>query len=230
MKNNRLSMKKIPLSQGLFAVIDEIDFDWLNNWKWSAHKSKNVYYAERHGNIKMHRVIMERILVELKNFELLNKFKKHPMLYQIDHVDGNGLNNIRNNLRIVTNRVNSQNKHVEMTSCFPGVSWADHAEKWRARIQVDGKYKHLGYFVDEKKAYLTYQHAVKQVEKGLSFDEISVHSAKFSSNYRGVTWHKASNKWHAQIYINGKKKYLGSFTDEFEAHLTVEEAREKFLK
>jgi hypothetical protein len=141
-------MKEIPLTQGKTALVDDNDFERLNEWKWHAHRERRAWYA-CHGQpwIRMHRRIIEV-----------------PPGLEIDHIDGNGLNNQRSNLRIVTTRENAQNRHTPKTSHFPGVSWHRHDKRWRASIQINGKDKHLGYFQNEEDAYHTYKTACESLK------------------------------------------------------------------
>lgn len=143
-------MKIIPLSQGKVALVDDEDFEYLNQWKWYAHKSGNRWYAVRNGYrgsskrvfIRMHRIIMNPCLT-----------------MEVDHIDHNGLNNQRRNLRIVTRYQNGQNSRSGMgrgLSKYKGVSWYVKTNKWRVRTFVKGRYFHIGYFVSEVEAAKAY--------------------------------------------------------------------------
>ena len=103
--------KKIELTQGKFAIVDDGDFEWLNQHKWSAQKGRNTYYAIRgvRENGKHKRIYM--------HIEILGK--KNGL--QIDHMNGNGIDNRRTNLRHVTSRQNRQNLHINKSSKYPGV-------------------------------------------------------------------------------------------------------------
>jgi hypothetical protein len=140
-------MKEIKLTQNQVALVDNSDFLELNKYKWFAH-FKNGWYAVRNVSkngiqtqVKMHRVI-------------LNVSKN----MQIDHIDGNGLNNQRKNLRICTNSQNQKNKgsYRNNTSGFKGVSWHKIHKKWNAKISVDGKRISLGDFSTKEEAYQAY--------------------------------------------------------------------------
>lgn len=73
---------------------------------------------------------------------------------QVDHIDGNGLNNRIGNLRLVTNKENGRNqpRHCHNSSGHTGVTWHKQRKKWHAQIVVDGKRHHLGYFIDKNDA------------------------------------------------------------------------------
>jgi len=143
-------MKEIKLTQGKIALVDDNDFDHLNQWKWYASfdKSANTFYASRtvHGEtnktIRMHRVIM--------------KVDDGSVL--VDHADHNGLHNFRSNLRIATKGQNNSNvrAHKGGTSKYLGVSWNKQNSKWRTVIHKDGKQTRLGHFEQEKDAAVAY--------------------------------------------------------------------------
>jgi len=139
-------MKEILLTQGMVTLVEDEDFEWLNQWRWTAHKSRNTYYAHRSETIggKKRTVIMHRILLDL------------PEGYLPDHIDGNGLNNQRSNLRAVTIRQNNQNNHRVKTSQYPGVRWHKKNKNWLAAIRYDGKFRHLGCFTEEIDAFRAY--------------------------------------------------------------------------
>lgn len=137
------------MTQGKVAFVDDDDFDFLNQWKWYAHKNNNTFYADhaftvgcRKQKIKrMHHIIMG----------------DPPMGLMIDHVDGNGLNNCRENLRFVTRRQNAQNSHrMFKTSKYPGVSFVKRENKWRSLVWINGIRKELGSFPTEEMAYGAY--------------------------------------------------------------------------
>lgn len=83
----------------------------------------------------------------------------------VDHIDGDGLNNRRSNLRAVTRQKNLRNKHRTYgTSKFIGVCWFKQTSKWHAQIKVDGKRKHLGYHSDEESAARAYDAAALAID------------------------------------------------------------------
>ena len=81
----------------------------------------------------------------------------------IDHIDLNKLNNNVHNLRIVSQRENSNKKHIKSSSSFVGVSWDKFTGKWKSKIVINGKTKHLGRFTDELEAFNAYQTALKTI-------------------------------------------------------------------
>jgi hypothetical protein len=148
-------MKEIPLSQGKVALVDDEDYERLNQFHWFAHKVVNTFYAERHPRsfpnkrayIKMHAEIIHI-----------------PKELVCDHIDGNGLNNQKCNLHAVTKRQNAQNLHIKKTSKYPGVCWNKSEGKWNARICIDGKRTDLGRFKSEEAAALRYKLAAMEAE------------------------------------------------------------------
>lgn len=141
-------MKLIPLTQGLFAIVNDDDYQELSKHKWYAHKQHGPVYAERKQTIdgrqvtvKMHRAIMGN-LGEV-----------------IDHIDGNGINNVRSNLRFASHSQNACNRKTmsNNTTGQRGVVFVKGANKWRATISKKGVRKNLGYFAsfqDAKEAYI----------------------------------------------------------------------------
>lgn len=150
-------MKRIPLTQGLYALVDDADFEWLNQWKWFALKGtgNNTFYAVHWDCsskpkvlVRMHTVLLERKL-------------GRSLLDEVDHEDNNGLNNQKCNLREATASENSCHRGLrsDNTSGFKGVSWINREQKWYAQISIKGKYYSLGYFDDPREAARAYDRA-----------------------------------------------------------------------
>lgn len=143
-------MKKIPLTQGQFALVDDKDYLGLSKFKWCANKDKNTFYVRRKKEgrvIRMHREILSA-----------------PPSMHVDHIDGNGLNNQRNNIRLCTSQENARNRRVghKSISEYKGVAWSHASRKWAAHIKVHGKQVHLGYFFCLMKAVKAYSVAAKK--------------------------------------------------------------------
>jgi hypothetical protein len=123
-------MKEIPLTQGKVALVDDADYEFLMQWKWQAYEHGQTWYARRpmsvnkqHFNIRMHRVVMSA-----------------PEKLEVDHVDRNGLNNQKENLRLGSHGDNMINfKKPKGKNKFIGV----HA-RWRIQ---DGYSYHTTYFL-----------------------------------------------------------------------------------
>ena len=145
------AMKTIKLTQGQETMVDDDDFEKLNKYKWHVLKGRRTFYAvrtSRESKIMMHRVICNV-----------------PKGMQVDHIDGNGLNNCKSNLRIVTSRQNNQNKHIKKSSIYPGVSWCTSRKKWRSDIEINGKQNFIGRFNVEVNAYNAYLEFLKGIKE-----------------------------------------------------------------
>lgn len=143
-------MKEIPLSQEQVALIDDDDFDRVSHYNWCAIKRAHTFYASR----------------KIKNTkgnwssQMLHIFIMGEPY--IDHIDGNGLNNQKENLRKATptqNRRNTRRRTIGYTSKYKGVYWNKNENKWRVAIYVNYKSKHLGYFLSELDAAKAYDKA-----------------------------------------------------------------------
>lgn len=140
-------IKHIQLTKGNQCAVNTQDFD-LNEFKWSSQLNGGNNYAIRNGSIQMHRIIMSRIL----DRELLPSER-------VDHKDGNGLNNRRNNLRLATHTQNMQNrkKHKNNTTGYKGVF--KNGKKYIARIRVNGKLLSCGTYETPELAARAYDNA-----------------------------------------------------------------------
>lgn len=147
-------MKEIILTQGLVTLVDDIDFDFLNQWKWRAIKSGKTWYASRSGgwknkkqqSIYMHRVILTRMEINISATEC-------------DHKNRNGLDNQRENLRKATCSQNRVNRINPTTSNYRGIYYHIGTKKFIARLTVNGKDKYLGSFTNSIDAAKKYDYA-----------------------------------------------------------------------
>lgn len=153
-------MKEIQLTQGKVTLVDDDVYEELNKFKWYAHLKRNVFYAQRailNINGKQKTIYIHHEIIGMP-----------PNGFETDHRDGDGLRNLRSNLRHVTSRQNSQNrKHLKKTSKYPGVSWNKAAGKWRAQIYINKKQTFLGCFADETEAFEVYSKAINNLGEKL---------------------------------------------------------------
>jgi len=146
-------MKEIKLNQGKFTQVDDEDYEYLNQWKWYIAINKSRLYVIRKSNkneiCKGKTILMHRIILNV------------PSGLETDHIDHNGLNNQKSNLRICTHSQNQMNCTGRGKSKYLGVSF--HLNKyWIAHIKYKNKYIHLGLFNNEKDAATAYDEAAKK--------------------------------------------------------------------
>ena len=171
-------MKKIKLTQGQFAQVDDSDYPWLNVWKWHARRCKFTYYALRASKringkqkvIHMHRLIMNT-----------------PDNEEVDHRDFNGLNCQRHNMRNCTHGQNMKNRKSRGRSRYLGVHILDCTIKGKiysyivAQIYINGKNAHLGCFKTEELAAKAYDEKAKEIHgefANLNFKEFPLNKGE----------------------------------------------------
>lgn len=148
-----MSVCRLQLPTGEWVYYNEEDVELIEAHRWRRNRSsrdKTSYaYADirksgRRITVKMHRLILNA-----------------PPGVQVDHVDGNGLNNVRSNIRLATPSQNTGNRRLSVcnTTGYKGVSWDKGTGKWRARIKLNDKERHLGLFNDPWEAAQAYNHA-----------------------------------------------------------------------
>lgn len=148
-------MKKIQLTQGKVALVDDEDYEEINRYRWCANKKHNIFYATRNST-KLERENGYPTFV-LMHRQILGIIDKPG---DTDHISGEGLDNQKVNLRIVTNRQNLQNRHEKKSSVYPGVYWHKGGNKWVAKIYINGVLKYLGLYTNEYEAFEAYKEAV----------------------------------------------------------------------
>lgn len=139
-------MKGIELSNGLRVMVDDDLYNELNQFDWYAHRGKKTFYAHRKQNGKC--IIMHRIVMKVSDNTMM-----------IDHIDRNGLNNQKSNLRIVTHAENIRNSIVERdwhTSKFKGVYLNKLTGKWMSAVRKNNFRHRLGSFENEADAAVAY--------------------------------------------------------------------------
>jgi hypothetical protein len=148
---NNINTKTLPLSQGKHTIIDADNYEWLNQWKWYYDKG----YAVRNETVfvngvrKQKRITLSRLILNA------------PKDMEVDHINGDSINNTKANLRLVTDGQNARNKRKvkNKSSVYKGVSLHKGERRWHSRIMFDWKLIHLGSFEDEVNAALAYNQA-----------------------------------------------------------------------
>lgn len=145
---------RISLTQGREALIDAADAPLVADRKWYVTIKADMghaYAVARSGKgktpISMHRMLMNA-----------------PKGMVVDHINGDGLDNRRSNLRLATHRENIRNQRLrfkQKTSRFKGVSYHAENNKWQAEIEQNGGRLCLGLFEDEERAARCYDAAAK---------------------------------------------------------------------
>lgn len=154
-------MKLIPLTQNKFAIVDDTDYDWLNQWKWFSLNKKYAAKMDKRNMILMHRFIMN-----------VDKPK------EIDHIDFNGFNNQRFNLRICSHSENIYHtrRFKNNTSGYKGVrlfNYDGREKQWQAYICPKNKFIHIGYFSTKEEAAIAYNEmAIKYYKKYSQLNKI----------------------------------------------------------
>ncbi len=143
-------IRYIPLTKGLFAIVDAADYERVRQYTWCASCSGNRVYAyrkDRGKTVRMHQFIMNP-----------------PKGMVVDHIDGNGLNNRESNLRVCTQHQNLFNSRpIVKSSRFKGVHLYKRTGKWRAGIRHCGRDIHIGTFDDEIEAAKAYDRKAREL-------------------------------------------------------------------
>lgn len=146
--------KLIKLTQGKITILDEDEYDKFKNTSIHAVNYKGWWYAEVTLS-KKGKQLLHRLILNAKKGEIC------------DHINGDGLDNRKNNLRIVTNSQNLMNSRKPIikntTSQYKGVYWSVHHKKWVSRVRLNYKYQNLGFYNNELDAAHAYDDGAKRV-------------------------------------------------------------------
>ncbi|MFZ2148176.1 MAG: DNA polymerase I [Sedimentisphaerales bacterium] len=149
--------RRIPLTQGKYAIVDPDDYWHLSKHKWHANGRNGTFYAVRTvitEEGKRHLLSMHRCILKVSH----NIF--------VDHINRNGLDNRKANIRTATRAQNSQNRakfnNRTYSSKYKGVVWNRRQKCWQAQIQINHKLTFLGRFNDEVHAAKAYDRAAKK--------------------------------------------------------------------
>jgi hypothetical protein len=156
-----VGFKRMPVGKGKVTLVDDDVYEWASKHKWFTNKDHNVWYVKRGGRqrdgIRKPNELLHRTITGAKPGEM------------VDHINGDGLDNRRCNLRVCSNSENQRNrgKPRNNTSGKKGVSWHASNKKWIAGIRVDGRLVHLGYYDDLEKAGEAYAKAAAAYYGGI---------------------------------------------------------------
>lgn len=231
----------------LEAIIDLSDFDLVNsvNGRWCASEDKrcNITYCvlkitnsnNKSSTLKIHRFITDA-----------------QKGMQVDHLNHNGLDNRRSNLRVVTDAENKQNwvkpkKNKQDKNLPVGVVYEKNKNSWIVRLHKDNDDIYLHSFATKDLAikahkyarayYLPYSFEASEINrdeaykilKQIEFEsELVPNRSGNKSGVRNVSWHKRIKKWYAAITVNKKHIHLGYFDNIEDAAKAVEEARKQY--
>jgi len=147
-------LRYIELTKGQRAIVDDDVYAEINNADWYARWSNSTqsYHAQRKVKPDNHVLTMARVIA----CALIG--------YDVRHINGDTLDNRKENLLSETHRCNCQSRHKVKSSIYPGVHWNERNSKWRARIFHKGKNIHLGYHINEEDAYREYVKACDEIK------------------------------------------------------------------
>lgn len=210
--------REIILTRGKVALVDDVDYESVSKYKWYYHSSgyagSQIVIDGKKRYIYMHRQILNCTPTQ-----------------EIDHVNHNGLDNRRCNLRVCSRAENNRNtrKRTVATSQYKGVLWSKRKKEWLAFITLNGKHNSLGFFESEQDAAKTYDRAVRYYftdfactnfpgDEAASVEDIRRNSHRrfkqtTSSQHAGIDYQKRNGRWRVRI----KGKVVGYFKTEEEA-------------
>lgn len=142
-------MKLIPLTQGRAAIVDDTDYFALRVYSWCYKRCGTSQYAARgtKNNGIQKTILMHRMILNA------------PDGIEVDHINGNGLDNRRCNLRLASssqNHFNQRKQQRQTSSQYKGVYWHQRDKVWMSRIQAFGSDHYIGSFSSEREAALAY--------------------------------------------------------------------------
>jgi hypothetical protein len=145
-------VRLIELTWGKFAIVDAADYDRLSKYKWLALERGRSLYAKT-------------FLLKGKPLHMHRLITSAPPHLVVDHINHNGLDNRRQNLRLCTHTQNQKNTRPRSggTSKYKGVHWEKAKNKFRAKIMLNRKSIHLGYFKNEVAAAKAYDKKAREL-------------------------------------------------------------------
>lgn len=209
-------MKKVPIFKDQFALVDDDDFDKVAHFKWHKFKSRNKSNCYAKRNFRVNGVsrsqLMHRVILGVTDSKTL-----------IDHINGNGLDNRKQNLRICSNAQNSRNrdKVKNNSSGFKGVSYNKKLLCFESKIGLDNKTINLGLYRTEIEAAIAYNEAAVKYHgqfarlNNISFEQQAIKPERIkrtkTCDYHGVFYVSSIDRWRATFVMNKQKYYIGQF-------------------
>lgn len=224
-----MSVAYINLTKNKVTIVDLEDLEKVIGYSWYSRKSgrANIYYAD-HKTTKV--ISMHRLIMNAKKGE------------HVDHINHDGLDNRKCNLRICTNKQNSLNarKVGTFTSIYKGVCKSINMDKivrWKAQIQLDGKQINLGKYLTEREAAIVYDYYARKHFKEFALTNFNeppkfplpkrLHQSR-KSKYKGVR--ASSNQWRSVLYLNNSCLNLGTYSTELKAAIAYDYSSYKHFK
>jgi hypothetical protein len=228
---------RIPLTQGKFALIDAADYERVSRLTWYALNKDGLWYA---ANVTQAPRTEPGKPGKSRTLYLHQFITDAPDATEVDHWNGDGLDNRRENLRVCIHAENTRNQRLraDNTSGYKGVvSSGNQRESWVAAIIHDKHHYHLGTFATPRAAALAYDAKARELYGEFAHTNfppsddplpapmnLPVHN---SSGFRGVSWHKQRGGWCAVVQCDGKKHHVGMYATAIEAaHAYDARARE----
>ncbi len=217
-------MTTIPLSNGngLVAIVDDEDFERVsrNTWRLTRTGYVSTFFSKKHK--LLHRTIMEITDRSIK----------------IDHINGNKLDNRKENLRQATTSQNAWNAGVtkKSSSGYRGAYLCKATNHWRSDLMVNGKRMSLGNYATAEEAAKARDKKALELQgefARLNFPDFDytnyepkpLNVGKLTSTTRGVYWCKYFQMWKAGFHVNKKFIYVGSFDTQEEAAKAINAKR-----
>jgi len=209
----------ILLTQGKAAIVDDDEFEKLVCYKWHL---LNGDYAVRHEAITRKTILMHREIIDA------------PKGLEVDHIDGNCLNNQKCNLRLTDRTGNRRNSPVSKvnTTGYKGVTM-NRSGSWAARIGLQGRHIHLGtYHTPEEAAAAYNKAAIQYFEDFARLNNLpdKIHTKRVLTTGKlgllgvSITNRKSRSVYRARLTLNGKRIHIGYFDDPILAALAYNDA------
>ncbi len=233
--------RRVPLTKNRYALVDPEDYERVMTYLWCAYRSKEVWYA--------HRDIIKGTAYRNMHRFILGDFSSE----EIDHIDNNGLNNQKKNLRSCTTSQNAMHRGPSKRnkSGYKGVSWCIARQKWIVQIHTGKKNNYVGAYDSKIYAAVIYDEVAQEAYGDFAYlnfpaetlpdlspycigsdnDGYTRLTIRNQSGKKGVSWDANRSKWRAEIGRgNGKSsRHLGYFDNIDTAALAYDRAAaEKF--